>query len=83
MSVYAPTLCFNADSKDQLYEELELDAAIDNNLGLSIKQYMGKAHKNCTIDEIFCLRHITGTVFIARVTLYVCIVEAIKTSQNI
>ena len=44
---------------------------------------MGKAHKNCIIGKILCLRHIIGTTFIARMTLYVYIVEGIKTSQNI
>ena len=44
---------------------------------------MGKAHKNCIIGKILCLRHIIGTTFITRMTLYVYIVEGIKTSQNI
>ena len=33
--------------------------------------YMGKAHKNCIIGKILCLRHIIGTTFITRMTLYV------------
>ena len=45
--------------------------------------YMGKAHKNCIIGKILCLRHIIGTTFITRMTLYVYIVEGFKTSQNI
>ena len=44
---------------------------------------MGKAHKNCIIGKILCLRHIIGTTFITRMTLYVYIVEGFKTSQNI
>ena len=47
------------------------------------KYYMGKAHKNCIIGKILCLRHIIGTTFITRMTLYVYIVEGFKTSQNI
>ena len=45
--------------------------------------YKGKAHKNCIIGKILCLRHIIGTTFITRMTLYVYIVEGFKTSQNI
>ena len=44
---------------------------------------MGKAHKKCIIGKILCLRHIIGTTFITRMTLYVYIVEGFKTSQNI
>ena len=48
-----------------------------------LMDYMGKAHKNYIIGKILCLRHIIGTTFITRMTLYVYIVEGIKTSQNI
>ena len=41
----------------------------------TFQQYMGKAHKNCTIGKLFCLHHITGTAFITRLKLYVYIVE--------
>ena len=44
---------------------------------------MGKVHKNCTIGKILSLRHITGKAFITRMKLYVYIVEATKTRQNI
>ena len=50
---------------------------------LCVREHMGKAHKNCIIGKILCLRHIIGTTFITRMTLYVYIVEGFKTSQNI
>ena len=33
--------------------------------------HLGKAHKNCIIGQKFCLHHITGTVFIIQLKLYV------------
>ena len=45
--------------------------------------HMGKAHKNCIIGQKLCLHHITGTAFIIRLKLYVCIVENSETFQKI
>ena len=47
------------------------------------QQDMDKAHKNCTIGNMFCLHHITGTAFIVRLKLYVYIMEDYETFLKI
>ena len=44
---------------------------------------IGKAHKNCTIGQTFCLHHITGTAFIIRLKVYAYIVDNSDTFQKI
>ena len=45
--------------------------------------YMGNAHKNCTIGKLFCLHNITGTAFIIWFKLYVYVVGNSETFQKI
>ena len=49
----------------------------------TVIDYMGKAHKNCIIGQLFCLHHITGTASIIRLKLYVYIVENSETFKII
>ena len=49
----------------------------------TIRNLIGKAHKNCIIGQKCCLHHITGMAFIIRLKLYAYIVENSETFQKI
>ena len=59
-----------------------VQAIIFKRQGMFTTMYMSKSHTNCTIGNILCLHHITGTAFITRLKLYVYVAEDTDTFQN-